>query len=131
MEIDITDFFKTMDAPQLSGSRLELGQNAGQITWNNSLAASKDKPLLDDEDKLEAFRVWLKPWGGWDDAEIAAMTPHELNALFVQWIAGDVREAGLDTKDPDWAEYEAGCEAGQYSSSLFGNDGKVYFTLSH
>ena len=42
------------------------------------------------------------------------------------------REAGLDTEAPDWAEYQAGAEAGQYSGRLFcGDDGRIYYYIGN
>lgn len=39
MELDITHMITDADdMPMLSGSRAELGQDAGSITWNNSKA---------------------------------------------------------------------------------------------
>ncbi len=55
-------------------------------------AEERQTPLLDTAEKLQEFRGWLKPWGAWDDAQIEAMNNQELNALFLQWIAGDCRE---------------------------------------
>jgi hypothetical protein len=132
MQIDITEFFTREDAGQYSASVAELGQNAGQITWVNSLQAGAEYAPLDDEEKREAFRERLKPYGAWDDAEIAAFTDAELNALFVQWVAGDMREAGLDDVAPDWADYQARAENGECPSNIWrDDDGRVFFSLEH
>ena len=133
MQIDITDFFNSCNPSALSASQLELGARAGEITWNNSMAeAAKEPKLLDTEEKQTTFREWVKPWGGWSDEEIAAWNVQELNALFLQWIASDMRESGLDKPNPDWDDYRKGCEAGQYHSSFWrSDDGRIYFSLEH
>ncbi len=42
MEIDITHMMEDSDdMPMLSGSVCELGDNAGRMTWNNSVKYAK------------------------------------------------------------------------------------------
>jgi hypothetical protein len=38
------------------------------------------------------MRDFARSSGGWNDEECAAWTPQEVNALFLQWVAGDVRQ---------------------------------------
>lgn len=129
-ELDITEFFKNACPKDYSASAHELGDNAGAITWQHAIEDSEDYLLLDSEEKREAFREFIKGAGAWSDEEIAAWTDTELNALCIQWVAGDIREAGIDTNNTDWQEYEAGCQEGIYSSSLFqGTDGRIYFDI--
>jgi len=132
MEINITSLLEKDQFP-LSHSVAEGGENAGRETWQASLESAKATTLLDSEEKLEAFRDWLKPWGAWDAEQIAAMDDQSLNALFLQWVAGDCRETGADSLDSiDWEEYEKRAEAGQCSSNIFkSKDGQIYFSLCH
>lgn len=128
MEIEVTDFFNQAAPMDYSASAAELGQDAGRITWRHACEAAPDYPHLDTEEKREAFREYIRGFGAWSDGEIAAWSDVELGALFLQCVAGDIREAGLDTDAPDWAAYQAGAEGGQYSGRLFcGEDGRVYY----
>ena len=68
-------------------------------------------------------------FGAWTDEEINAWTPTELNALFLQLVSGDIREAGIDTDAPDWEAYEAGADEGQYSGNISTDAGRVYYYL--
>lgn len=137
-EIEITsligsDNFVPFD---LSNNRATLGDNAGALTWNASKEAAREiKPsLLDSDEMREAFRNFVKESGGWTREEIAAWDNEELNALLLQWIAGDIREAfgDADASEWDWADYQTRAEAGRVSSRLYrGDDGKTYFSISN
>lgn len=117
-----------MDAFPLSHSRAEGGENAGRNSWNSSLEQAEETPLLDTEEKLEAMRDRAKSSGAWDAEERAAWTPQEVNALFLQLIAGDIRETGADDLEGiDWEAYEAN---ENICHNLFkGTDGKIYYQL--
>ena len=135
MDIDVTDFLASTDCDMLSGSVAELGPNAGQITWTNSIEASKGFNPLPDGDALQEFREWLKPWGAWDDAEIAAMSDEHLRALCVQWIASDWRECfewPEHVDGPDWEFDESMASDGQCPSSFYRNDvGRISWDMTH
>lgn len=134
-EIDITEFFNSADfnPSYYSASIAEIGQDAGVITWQNSVDRSEEIDLLQDAEKREIFRRYIKTFGAWTDDEINVWTNVELNALLIQLIAGDIREAGLDVNNPDWKEYEKGAESGRYSGRLYGGslsvDGRVYYSI--
>lgn len=135
-ELDISHIIGSDDfVPfDLSNNRATLGDDAGTLTWSASKEAAQCIPLLDTEEKKEAFRVFVRESGGWDDEEIAAWDDTELNALCLQWIAGDIREAFGDAQPSewDWEQYEADARAGQVSSRLYrGMDSKVYFNISN
>lgn len=133
MEINITKFFTDADPLDYSASVAELGHNAGAITWR---AACEDAdnfgPMLDTPEKLQAMRDFARSSGGWDADEIAAWTDIELNALFVQWVAGDIREVpGMTPNSWDWDAYEALTQTGTVPSHMFRDDhGQIYFDLS-
>lgn len=134
MELDITEFFHEACPRDYSASAAEIGQDAGRITWRAACADAPDYAnLLDTEEKREAFRGFVLDSGGWSAEEIAAWSDTELVALLMQWISGDIREAGLDVETPDWSAYQEGCEASRYASRIFGGpmsaDGRVYFSL--
>ena len=123
MEINVTSMLSD-SLELLSASCAELGRSAGAITWNN---AKQHEILLDTSEKIDAFKVWVKDFGGWSDEEIAAWDTVETNALFVQFVAGDMREAeAYDTN----ADYLQAQEEGQASSYLYcADNGQVYFNL--
>ncbi len=119
MELNITDFFNSARPAYYSASAMELGEDAGRITWENSMEVAEDwAAWLDTEDKREEFRAYVRTFGAWDDAEIAAWSDQELTALLIQMISGDIREAGLD-RGETWENYQAAAEAGRVSGNLF------------
>jgi len=130
MEINITSLLG-MHAPTLSASQFELGNNAGQITWRASQEQAEKTPILQTENELQAMRDFARASGGWDEDEVNAWTPQEVNALFLQWIAGDVRALGADSlEEIDWTEAEELQREGQAPSNLFrADDGRVFFDL--
>lgn len=91
MEIEITEFYDNAGMIDYAASVAEIGENAGADTWRAACDDSGDFMMLDDEDKREAFKDYIKGFGAWEDAEIAAWSHIELNALFMQFIAGDIR----------------------------------------
>lgn len=133
MEIDITDFFNECAPMDYSASVAEIGRDAGRVTWTAAVEDAPDWPLLDTEEKRQAFRDHAAGFGAWSEEEIAAWSDDELTALFIQMVAGDIREAGLDTAAPDWEQYEKDCEGGQASGRLYGGpmstDGRIYYYL--
>ena len=130
MEINITSLLG-MHAPTLSASQFELGNNAGQITWRASQEQAEKTPILQTENELQAMRDFARASGGWDEDEVNAWTPQGVNALFLQWIAGDVRALGADSlEEIDWTEAEELQREGQAPSNLFrADDGRVFFDL--
>lgn len=126
-EIKITDFFNDANPAMYSASRMELGYNAGEITWNNAKkCAHLGSKLLNSKDELQAMRNWAKSSGGWNAEEIATWDDIELNALFIQLISGEIREMGDDT----WEQYRGMSEDGIVSGCLFeGVDGEIYYYL--
>ncbi len=81
-----------------------------------------------------SLREYAAGFGAWDDDEIAAWDAGECNALFVQLVSGDMREAGMDEgdlEDFDWEEYEHHANVGQISGNIYrGDDGQIYYSLS-
>jgi hypothetical protein len=132
-EINITSLFVD-DTWAYSGSKATHGENAGPQTWSAAKERAKDEPLLKTEDELDAMRRWAKETGAWSKEEIAAWDADELNALFIQLVAGDMREAGIDDLELDddegWKEYEKWIE-NQGGSLYRGTDGQVYYYLGN
>ena len=121
MDIDITRFILNEEPGRYSASAVELGKPAVSITWKNAVRYAQNKPLLTTPEQLNALRHWAKASGGWTKEETVNWSPDECNALFIQLISGDMREAGmdgLDIDDFDWSEYYARASAGQISGRI-------------
>lgn len=134
MEIDITALFNEQDAFNYSHSRAEGGASAGKDTWRAAKARAAREPMpLTTPEHFDALRQWAKETGAWDETERNAWTDEDCNALFIQLVSGDMREAGLDNDpdDEDWREYEEMREAGQCAGNIFkADDGTIYYELS-
>jgi hypothetical protein len=131
MEINITKFFKDAAPMDYSASRAEIGDNAGADTWQAACNDADNFNFIDTEDKRQGLRDHMAGFGAWNDTEIAAWTDTELNALFLQLVAGDVREVpGMDISSWDWTEYEKLSQDGVISGRMFqGIDGNIYYYI--
>ena len=140
MELNITEVFNTIKPTDYSASAAEIGANAGPATWRAAVNDSPGHMLLNDEDERAAFKEYIRGFGAWDDEEIATWSDVELNALFLQMIAGEMREADLHAEmtAEEWQAYQKKSEAGQvggriFSGRIFGGplstDGEVYYSL--
>lgn len=132
MEIDVTAFVETAEPFCFSASVAERGKNAGRQTWDNAVEEASARPLLNTIDQIEAVRRWFGMIGDWDDDECAAWSDDEVNALLIQYISGDLREApsGDGPGGIDWDEYVRLQEACECSSNLFmGDDNRIYCRL--
>lgn len=132
MEIEITTLLKT-DCFPLSHSIAEGGDDAARNTWRNAKEQAKEIPLLKTPEELQAARDYFKSFGAWSGDEIAAWNDQEINALFLQFIAGDVRELGADSlEEIDWTEAEELQSNGQAPSNIYkSNDGRIFFYLGY
>jgi hypothetical protein len=130
MELDISTFFTEAAPMDYAASRAEIGQDAGPTTWRHACEDSEEYPLLQTDEQRERFRRYVKGFGAWSEEEIARWSDTELNALCIQMIAGDMREANLspDASDDDWREYQRRAERGNISGRISrSEDGKVYY----
>lgn len=105
MDINITSLLGT-DMYEFSHSAAEGGENAGRNTWKAALEGPR--PLLNTPEEVEAFRGYVKKFGAWDYEEIAAWDENECQALFLQFIAGDVRECPAILDAIEFEEREPG-----------------------
>ena len=130
MEIEITSLLE-LDAWELSHSPAEGGWTSGRDCWKASQKAADEHCLLDNEDKLQAMRDFAISSGGWTETEIERWTPTEVNALFLQWVAGDIRQLGADSLDEiDWDKASGLQREGVVSINLYkGDDGRFYYYL--
>ena len=137
MEINISQFFNTVNPMDLSASAAEMGDNASRITWQASIDSAQDDPplILQEYEEKDAFRMFVRESGGWTWAEIEAWTDEELEALCRQWIAGDMREPvgfelGPDTTSEQWEDYQQQTEEGNASGRIFkGDNGEVWWSM--
>lgn len=133
MEINITRFFNEADPCNYSASRMELGDNAGRITWNNAVSDSPEYMFVTAENR-EEFESHFRAYGAWSEEEIAAWSDQELNALFLQDVSAEIREFN-DMAEGDWQEWEALCHACTCSGRLYGGglsvDGEIYFQIGN
>jgi hypothetical protein len=130
MEIDITSFFENADPFEFSHSIAEDGPNAGPETWQAALKEGAETPLLTTPEQLDALRDHMRGYGAWEDDEIDAWSPAECNAMFIQLISGDIREAGLEGQEIDeidMKEYEKFCE--DQGGSLYFSADRAYYYL--
>jgi hypothetical protein len=129
MEINITRFFVDADPFNYSRSQAEAGKNAGPDSWNNAVADSSSyMDLLDTPEKCAAFKSHMRDMG-FSEADELDLYPHEqLVALFMQLIAGDIRESGITENSAD--EFAAWEERSDGGGRMFrGDDGQVYYYL--
>lgn len=128
MEIDVTHMVEDAGSMiELSGSRMEHGQNAGAITWSNSKAYGADRPLLTTDEMRDAARGHFREYGAWSREEIAAWDEAELQAIMCQDVAAVIREMEVAE---DYADYQRLVEAGTCSGRLYkGDDDKWYYYL--
>lgn len=128
MELDVTHMVEAADdMPMLSGSAMELGQDAGRITWNNSVAFGREHPLLATDDMRDEARAHFREYGAWSEEEIAAWSEEELQGIMCQDVAAAIREMEHDDTYEDYLER---CEQGSCSGRLYrGDDGRWYFYL--
>ena len=135
MDINITRFFETAETHDFSNSVANTGlTDIGKITWLNAKDEAQRTPLLTTEDELDAMRAFARASGGWDQDEVAAWSADEVNALFIQWISGDMNEMGdLFTDDDgeiDWEAVEEAQQQGRIASNIYrADDGSIWFTL--
>lgn len=106
MEVEVTHLVnRADDMAYYSASRAELGDDAGAVTWQNAMDCfdpenlDADPPLVSTEEQLQAARDWFAEFGAWEPEEIAAWNAQEVNALLLQFVAGDIRE-GSDSVYP-------------------------------
>jgi hypothetical protein len=129
MEIKITQMADTNMFP-FSHSCAEGGENAAKETWENALKMQSFLLTLDDFEK-QAFLYFVENSGGWTKEEISKFDDNEINALALQWIAGDIREAGGNSLTSlDWDKYYKEASVGRISGRLVKCGENFYWNCS-
>lgn len=126
MELDITRFVRANrgDMDRFSDSIARSGlSNIGAVTWHNACEAmASESDWL--TSNLDALREHFSEYGAWDEEELAAMPGAELNALLVQFIAGDWQERE-DARERGRAELRAWEE--NFGGRLTGHRGRWFY----
>jgi hypothetical protein len=60
VELNITKFFNEAAPMDYSASAMELGQDAGLITWSHAVEDAADYNLLPTDEAREAFRQYVR-----------------------------------------------------------------------
>lgn len=132
-EVNITRLITKLEPAMISGSIAELGSDAARFTWNNAKEGAK---RLLKRDELEQVRNFFAEFGAWSRDELAHMPSIEIEALVLQYAAGDLREVqalcpGDGLGDINWTEAEALSEAGTISGRLFVSDDQLFISLDN
>ena len=133
--IDVSRIIADVDPFDLSASVAERGCNAGPETWTNAKAEVESRPLITNPDERESVRDYFGEFGAWDDVERAAWSAADIDALTLQYAAGDLRELqslypGDGLAGVDWEAAEEGMREGRVSGTLFpGDDGRLYVCM--
>ncbi len=129
-EVNVTCLINDVDPFILSHSAAEAGT---PNQWSDAISIAADKPLTIDNRK--SVKEFFAGFGAWERDEIAAWTDTELDALVLQYAAGDLREAqalcpGDGLADIDWTEAEELSGAGTIGGRLFANGDELFISLS-
>lgn len=125
MIFDITQMVADSDdMPMLSGSAFELGDNAGSITWENSLDYAQKYPLLRTPESIQEAKYYFKDMGAWSKDEIDTWSDLTVQALLIQFVAGQIRE--LENYDNETAYFIAQAD-GKVSGNLYRDDDNKWF----
>lgn len=134
LEIDVTRLIAgNLEPAMISGSIAELGRDAARFTWNNAKEGARRLLKPGERDKA---RDYFAEFGAWSREELARMSATEIDALVLQYAAGDLRElqslaAGDGLGGIDWQEAESLAERGTCSGNLFPHDGRLFISLSN
>lgn len=135
MELNISKFLQDIEPHYYSASVAELGNDAGEITWQNAIDRAEFVELLATDEQRQSARDWFAEFGAWSEDEIAAWNDTELTALLIQFISGEVRELGELATDNNpnqwkWDEIEELQKSGTVSGNIFrGNDDEFYYYM--
>lgn len=131
MEINITHLTNG-ETPwrDYSASAMELGQDAGKITWGHAMEDAPGFALFPESD-CDELREQFQRFGAWTEEELKEMDYTQLQALLLQFLSGDIREVPSKNEpfSPEWwKEYEGLAEDGLFSCMLGkGEDGTVWW----
>lgn len=108
IKVNLTKMFSEREPWDCSNSAMNLGPDAGKITWENALLVARDATewlglngydLARDGtvgEACEEIRAWAKETGAWDKEERDGWTETECLALLVQNVASDLMNLGFE-----------------------------------
>lgn len=99
IKANVSRMFLHHEPWDVSNSVLNLGPDAGRLTWENAqeIAESWDSWLVSDlEDANDEIEGWARETGAWTEEELAKWPSEEVLALFVQNVASELRLIGSD-----------------------------------
>jgi hypothetical protein len=131
--VNVTRLISTVNLFDLSHSIAEGGKTAGADTWNAAKTEATETPLAIDD--REGVKQFFAGFGAWDREEIAAWSAAELDALVLQYAAGDLREVqdlcpGDGLGDIDWTEAEELSHADTIGGRLYPSGDQLFIDLS-
>ena len=134
MKVDIS-VLCNVNMHRFSHSAFEVGvsdpKQEAEVTWKAALARAKRGDFLLTDEELAAARDLFKPYGVWSEEEIEKWPPREVRAVFLQLVAGEVRESGVNRiVDIYWPVYEEDARAGKVTGNMRKEEDKVYYILS-
>ena len=94
MNVDITRYATDPDSLiAFSASKAETGNpDIGRATWRAALVEAAAHPMVSGADDLVELIDWLGEFGAWTMGDLETWPPTKLNALLLQFVAGDLRE---------------------------------------
>ena len=125
MEMNVTNVVNGIRPMNYSASIMEIGQDAGTITWSNAIDDSDH--LIQDYDRAATIEHFAD-YGAWSSDELNASDDTELKAMLLQEIAAEMREHDITTfwDKEQWGEYMNSDNAG---SLFMGDDEQIYFYI--
>lgn len=125
MEMNVTNVVNGIRPMNYSASIMEIGQDAGTITWSNAIDDSDH--LIQGYDRAATIEHFAD-YGAWSSDELNASDDTELKAMLLQEIAAEMREHDITTfwDKEQWGEYMNSDNVGRL---FMGDDEQIYFYI--
>lgn len=94
--VNLSKMFAGLDPWDCSNSAVNMGPHAGTLTWENCervVESSVTWCITHPHIIADEMSELAKSWGAFSDEEIDQMSQADLLALFVQTVAGELRNA--------------------------------------
>ena len=125
MEMNVSNVVNGIRPMNYSASIMEIGQDAGTITWSNAIDDSDH--LIQGYDRAATIEHFAD-YGAWSSDELNASDDTELKAMLLQEIAAEMREHDITMfwDKEQWGEYMNSDNAGRL---FMGDDEQIYFYI--
>lgn len=128
-EVNVSCLLDDVDPFILSHSVAEAGE---ANKWSDALEVAAEHGL--EISDVEGVKYYFAGFGAWDRDEIAGWTKQELDALVLQFAAGDLRELqslcpGNGVGDIDWNEAEKLAEQGTVCGRIYASGESLFVSL--